>query len=47
MSGSSVHLSLAGETGLRIMRGGYPPGTILPNEAKWTETCDAGSRRAR
>src|SRR3954471_11577846 len=36
--GASVHTSLAGEIGLRIVRGDYPPGTILPNEAKWSET---------
>ncbi|TIM33553.1 MAG: FadR family transcriptional regulator, partial [Mesorhizobium sp.] len=28
--GSSVHASLANEIGLRIVRGDYPPGTILP-----------------
>ncbi|TIU57989.1 MAG: FadR family transcriptional regulator, partial [Mesorhizobium sp.] len=28
--GSSVHASLASEIGLRIVRGDYPPGTILP-----------------
>jgi DNA-binding FadR family transcriptional regulator len=33
-----VHVSLASEIGLRIVRGDYPPGTILPNEAKWAET---------
>jgi DNA-binding FadR family transcriptional regulator len=37
-SRSSVHVSLASEIGLRIVRGDYPPGTILPNEAKWAET---------
>ena len=36
--GASVHTSLASEIGLRIVRGDYPPGTILPNEAKWSET---------
>ena len=36
MPGSSVHASLANEIGLRIVRGDYPPGTILPNEAKWS-----------
>ncbi|MGX5839160.1 FadR/GntR family transcriptional regulator [Mesorhizobium sp. ArgA1] len=35
--GSSVHASLASEIGLRIVRGDYPPGSILPNEAKWSE----------
>lgn len=37
-AGSSVHASLANEIGLRIVRGDYPPGAILPNEAKWSET---------
>ena len=36
-SGASVHVSLASEIGLRIVRGDYLPGTILPNEAKWAE----------
>ncbi len=36
--GTSVHAALANEIGLRIVRGDYPPGTILPNEAKWSET---------
>jgi DNA-binding FadR family transcriptional regulator len=35
MSGVSVHASVANEIGLRIVRGDYPPGAILPNEAKW------------
>ena len=35
---ASVHAWLANEIGLRIVRGDYPPGTILPNEAKWSET---------
>jgi DNA-binding FadR family transcriptional regulator len=40
MRGSSVHVWLASEIGLRIVRGDYPPGTILPNEAQWTEIFD-------
>lgn len=36
--GASVHASLANEIGMRIVRGDYPPGAILPNEAKWSET---------
>jgi DNA-binding FadR family transcriptional regulator len=44
-AGTSVHASLASEIGLRIVRGDYPPGTILPNEAKWAETF-AASRSA-
>jgi DNA-binding FadR family transcriptional regulator len=34
MSGS-VHEFIAQEIGLRIVRGDYPPGTVLPNEAAW------------
>lgn len=37
-TGTGVHASLADEIGLRIVRGDYPPGSILPNEAQWTET---------
>lgn len=37
IGGSSVHLSLASEIGRRIVRGDYPPGTILPNEQAWSE----------
>lgn len=36
-TGSSVHASLANEIGLRIVRGDYAPGTILPNEAQWSK----------
>jgi DNA-binding FadR family transcriptional regulator len=35
--GTSVHAAVANEIGLRIVRGDYPPGAILPNEAKWSE----------
>jgi len=45
--GSSVHASLAHEIGLRIVRGDYPPGTILPNEAKWSETFDVSRSAVR
>jgi len=38
LSGSSVHSRIANEIGLRIVRGDYPPGSVLPNEAKWAET---------
>lgn len=36
-AGESVHGSLAQEIGLRIVRGDYPPGTVLPNEAQWSQ----------
>jgi DNA-binding FadR family transcriptional regulator len=45
--GSSVHASLANEIGLRIVRGDYPPGTILPNEAKWSETFNVSRSAVR
>lgn len=38
LPGRSVHGSLAREIGARIVRGDYPPGSILPNEARWSET---------
>jgi DNA-binding FadR family transcriptional regulator len=34
--GSLAHASIAQEIGQRIVRGDYPPGTILPNEAEWS-----------
>ncbi|TPL90533.1 FadR family transcriptional regulator [Mesorhizobium sp. B2-3-13] len=45
--GSSVHASLASEIGLRIVRGDYPPGSILPNEAKWAETFNVSRSAVR
>jgi DNA-binding FadR family transcriptional regulator len=36
LSGARVHTSVANEIGQRIVRGDYPPGTILPNEAQWS-----------
>lgn len=47
MTGSSVHVSVAGEIGLRIVRGDYPPGTILPNEAKWAEIFEVSRSAVR
>lgn len=35
--GSSVHASVAHEIGASIVRGDYPPGSILPNEAQWSQ----------
>ena len=46
-AGASVHASLANEIGMRIVRGDYPPGTILPNEVKWSETFDASRSAVR
>lgn len=42
MSGTFVHFSVANEIGQRIVRGDYPPGTILPNEAEWSEMFGVG-----
>jgi DNA-binding FadR family transcriptional regulator len=47
VAGGSVHASLANEIGMRIVRGDYPPGTILPNEAKWSETFDVSRSAVR
>lgn len=47
MSGGSVHSSLANEIGLRIVRGDYPPGTILPNEAEWSAMFGASRSAVR
>src|SRR3954462_5590962 len=47
MTGASVHASLAGEIGLRIVRGDYPPGTILPNEANWAQTFNVSRSAVR
>ncbi|TIR62512.1 MAG: FadR family transcriptional regulator [Mesorhizobium sp.] len=47
IAGLSVHASLAGEIGLRIVRGDYPPGTVLPNEAKWSETFNVSRSAVR
>jgi DNA-binding FadR family transcriptional regulator len=44
---SSVHAQLANEIGLRIVRGDYPPGSILPNEAQWSETFNASRSAVR
>lgn len=46
-AGSSVHGALANEIGLRIVRGDYPPGTVLPNEAKWAETFEVSRSAVR
>jgi len=46
-AGTSVHASLANEIGLRIVRGDYPPGTVLPNEAQWSQTFDVSRSAVR
>ncbi|WP_181700913.1 FadR/GntR family transcriptional regulator [Chthonobacter albigriseus] len=38
VAGQSVHAAVVQEIGLRIVRGDYPPGTILPNEAEWSDS---------
>jgi len=47
MSGPSVHMSLADDIGLKIVRGDYPPGSILPNEAQWAENFDVSRTAVR
>jgi len=47
IAGPSVPVSLASEIGLRIVRGDYPPGTILPNEANWTEMFEVSRSAVR
>jgi DNA-binding FadR family transcriptional regulator len=47
MTGTSVHASLANEIGRRILRGDYPPGTILPNEQQWSQTFDVSRSAVR
>lgn len=47
MTGGSVHSALANEIGLRIVRGDYPPGTILPNEAEWSAMFGASRSAVR
>jgi DNA-binding FadR family transcriptional regulator len=46
-TGTSVHASLANEIGRRILRGDYPPGTILPNEQQWSQTFDVSRSAVR
>ncbi|PZN55488.1 MAG: FadR family transcriptional regulator [Proteobacteria bacterium] len=46
-SGVSVHAAVANEIGFRIVRGDYPPGTILPNEAQWSEMFDVSRSAVR
>lgn len=33
--GGSIHLAISEAIGSRIVRGDFPPGQILPNEARW------------
>lgn len=47
LSGKSVHASLANEIGQRIVRGDYPPGSVLPNEQKWAQTFDVSRSAVR
>lgn len=37
-----MHFSVANEIGQRIVRGDYPPGTILPNEGEWSAMFGVG-----
>ena len=46
-SGESVHAALANEIGLRIVRGDYAPGTVLPNEAQWAQAFNVSRSAVR
>ena len=46
-AGASVHAALANEIGQRIVRGDYPPGAILPNEQKWSQTFNVSRSAVR
>ncbi len=45
--GAGVPSSIAGEIGLRIVRGDYPPRSILPNEAQWSQSFGVGRSAVR
>jgi DNA-binding FadR family transcriptional regulator len=47
IAGASVHAALAGEIGLRIVRGDYPPGATLPNEQRWSQTFNVSRSAVR
>jgi DNA-binding FadR family transcriptional regulator len=47
LAGASVHARIANEIGLRIVRGDYAPGAILPNEAKWAKTFNVSRSAVR
>jgi DNA-binding FadR family transcriptional regulator len=38
LPGANLHASVSNEIGARIVRGDYPPGSILPNEGEWART---------
>ena len=46
-TGTGVHSSIARDIGLRIVRGDYPPGSILPNEAQWSQSFGVGRSAVR
>ena len=45
--GGSLHRNVAEVIGSRIIRGDYPPGTLLPNEAKWAADFDVSRSAVR
>lgn len=47
VAGRNVHVSMANEIGLSIVRGDYQPGAILPNEATWAKTFDVSRSAVR
>lgn len=46
-AGTSVHHSVAQEIGSRIVRGDFPVGSNLPNEARWAEIFGASRSAVR
>ena len=46
-SGTFAHTTVANEIGSRIVRGDYPPGTFLPNEAEWSAMFGVGRSAVR
>jgi len=46
-AGTSVHHSIAHEIGSRIVRGDFPVGSTLPNEAQWAEIFGASRSAVR
>ncbi|MEO8243659.1 MAG: FadR/GntR family transcriptional regulator [bacterium] len=40
--GVNAHAAVAEVIGSRIVRGDYPPGTVLPNEARWSADFNVG-----
>ena len=46
-SGTFAHTIVSNEIGSRIVRGDYPPGSFLPNEAEWSAMFGVGRSAVR